>query len=130
MNGTQIFLFRLCRLPFYIMSLPSMPIRRHILALDKQESKFNPTLFRTGLDLFAARTLAYINSKIPPRLLFCPIYFATPCALCPWQAAAAVDQSLLHALGRAVVVHLPAAVVWSSTPVATGCRPQHVRRRG
>jgi hypothetical protein len=49
MNGTQIFLFRLCRLPFYIMSLPSMPIRRHILALDKQESKFNPTLFRTGV---------------------------------------------------------------------------------
>jgi hypothetical protein len=48
MNGTQVFMFHLCRLWFYVISLPSMPIRQHILALDKQESKFNPTLFRTG----------------------------------------------------------------------------------
>jgi hypothetical protein len=63
--------------------------------------------FELGLDLFVARTLAYINSKMSPRLLCFPIYFAPPCALCPWQAAAAVDQSLLHALARAAAVHLP-----------------------
>jgi hypothetical protein len=47
MNGTQVFMFNLCRLPFYII-FASMPIRQHLLALDEHESKFDPTLFRTG----------------------------------------------------------------------------------
>jgi hypothetical protein len=100
MNGTQVFMFHLCRLPFYIISLPSMPIRHHILALDKYESKFNPTLFRTGARPICSTHVGLYKQQDTSSFTFFPIYFAPPCALGHWQVASR---------RRRLVVQVPAA---------------------